>query len=286
MGDTIIISEGKCLSAPSDVVLKEILRRDFRPDEIGGEVKFIITADKGVVLTPEAAAALRSAAENDSAAVGVYEKSDIFAPVRKVIYSLSGGGDFSDNLGAVIFPADNIILRNKSAVYDSTRLIFLAVEEKINIKKAVIPDSGKRKLRPDFIKRYFSVFLSSKILKYVFSSVLAFVIDYVLLLILNASLPYASLEIGAFIAWCVSSFVNFNVNRRFVFSSNADIKKALAEYYSLAAAVFILKTYVLIEFLTRLLSFPLSIAKPVGEVIFFIINYIVQKLIIFKKSRK
>ena len=286
MGDTILISEGKCLTAPSDVILKEVSRRDFKPDEIVGNVKFIITADKGVVLTQEAAAVLRNAADDGYAAVGVYEKSDVFAPVRKVIYSLSGGGDFSDSVGAIIFPADSVLLRNKSAAYDSTRLTFLAVEEKINIKKAVIPGSGKRKLRPDFIKRYFSVFLSSKILKYVFSSVLAFVIDYALLLILNAVLPYASLEIGAFIAWCVSSFVNFNVNRRFVFSSDADIKKALAEYYSLAAAVFVLKTYVLIEFLTRALYFPLSIAKPVGEVIFFIINYIVQKLIIFKKSRK
>ncbi len=122
-------------------------------------------------------------------------------------------------------------------------------------------------------------------LKYLFSSGAAFVIDYVLLILLDSVLPIASMEIGAFCAWMVSSLTNFFLNRNFVFSSDALLRKALPEYYGLAGVVFVLKTYVVLEILTRLAGIPLKYAKLIAEVIFFVSNYIIQKTLIFGKRK-
>lgn len=122
-------------------------------------------------------------------------------------------------------------------------------------------------------------------LKYLFSSGVAFGIDYVLLLVFERSLPVASLELGALLAWIVSSLTNFFINRNFVFKSDAPLKKALPEYYALAGVVFILKTYVVLELMTRFVGIPLEYAKPVAEVIFFVSNFLFQKVYIFGKRK-
>ena len=122
--------------------------------------------------------------------------------------------------------------------------------------------------------------------KYLLSSGVAFIIDYILLMFLDSVLPAASLEIGAFLAWIVSSLTNFFLNRNFVFMSQAPLKKALPEYYGLAGIVFVLKTYVVLEFLIRLIGIPLKYSKLIAEVIFFVSNYIIQKLYIFTKNKK
>lgn len=123
-------------------------------------------------------------------------------------------------------------------------------------------------------------------LKYLFSSCLAFAIDYVLHLYLDSVIPLAaSMEISAFLAWCVSSITNFFVNRNFVFHSSAPLKIALPEYYSLAVVVHLLKSYVILEILTRVLQVPLHFSKPIAEVILFAGNYLIQKKFIFKKKK-
>ena len=122
-------------------------------------------------------------------------------------------------------------------------------------------------------------------LKYLFSSCLAFGIDFVLHLFLDHVIPLgAAMEIGAIIAWCVSSLTNFFMNRNFVFHSSAPLKTALPEYYSLAGIVFLLKSFVILEILTRLLFIPLFWAKPIAEVILFAGNYFIQKKFIFRKQ--
>ena len=134
--------------------------------------------------------------------------------------------------------------------------------------------------------RLYRKFMDSQSLKYIFSSCVAFAIDYVLLIVLERSLPISvgTLEIAAAIAWICSSLVNFFINRNFVFRSSAPLRVALPEYYGLAGIVFVLKTYVLLEILARVFHIRIEIAKPIAEVVFFVINYIIQKLFIFKKK--
>lgn len=121
-------------------------------------------------------------------------------------------------------------------------------------------------------------------LKYLFSSGVAFIIHYILLLYLNSKLPVASLEIGAFISWCISSLTNFFINRNFVFKSTSPLFKDLSEYYILAVIVFVLKTYVLVEFFTRVVRIPIEYAVPISEVVFYVFNYFIQKKFIFKNK--
>lgn len=283
MQDTIIVTGGK--KPQNSALFRVVSAGEFNPDELENEIKFIIKIDGNASLDDSQLSVLRENAAEGTITAGIYEKKGFFSAPRRIIYSFAGDIE-SECAGAVIFPADSDSMRNKAAEYGTVRLMSLANAEKLKIKSAVMPLSGRKKLNSRTIGEYFSVFLSSKILKYVFSSVVAFLIDYILLLALDRILPFASLEVGALIAWCVSSFVNFTLNRKFVFESSAPLKTSLAEYYSLAGVVFLLKTYVFIELLTRILTLPLAAAKPIAEVIFFVMNYLVQKLFIFKKRGK
>ena len=119
-------------------------------------------------------------------------------------------------------------------------------------------------------------------LKYLASSVAAFGVNYVLLLVLDKRIPsVGSMELAAVIAWIVSSFLNFTLNRKWVFRSDTSYKAAFLEYYSLAVVVFCIKTFGFLELLTRVLHLELWFAVPVTEAILFVCNYFIQKKWIF-----
>jgi len=149
--------------------------------------------------------------------------------------------------------------------------------------------SGGFRFHPvaDTVRLYWSIFLGSRSLKYLFSSGLAFIIDYVLLVAIARLLAFdGAVElVAAPAAWIVSSLTNFFLNRNFVFRSNTPLLVALPEYYGLAGIVFLLKTYVLLELMVRVIGMPLELAKLVAEVVFFVSNYFIQKKFIFKKKK-
>ena len=122
-------------------------------------------------------------------------------------------------------------------------------------------------------------------LKYLASSVAAFGVNYVLLLVLDKQIPsVGSMELAALIAWIVSSFLNFTLNRKWVFRANGSYSKAFLEYYSLATVVFCIKTFGFLELLTRVLHLQLWFAAPLAEAILFICNYFIQKKWIFGRK--
>lgn len=168
----------------------------------------------------------------------------------------------------------------------AVNVLFAALDEKISVKEVPVDRKGMCQHPVRDIYRFcMAVFLASRSLKYLFSSGVAFVIDYVLLILLDRILPFgASMELAAPCAWIVSSLTNFFLNRNFVFRSGESLAVALSEYYGLAGVVFLLKTYVLLEIMTRLLHIPLTIAKLAAEVVFFVSNYFIQKKFIFKRK--
>ncbi len=123
-------------------------------------------------------------------------------------------------------------------------------------------------------------------LRYMASSGIAFIIDYALLLFVERLLGEIALamEIAAIVAWIISSQINFWINRVWVFGSKKSPLPELGGYYALAAVSFSVKTFILLELMVRVLSTPLAIAKPVAEVIMFAVNFVIQKLLIFKKK--
>ena len=123
--------------------------------------------------------------------------------------------------------------------------------------------------------------------KYLISSGVAFLINWILFIILDKLIgDRLSWEFATIPAWLISSFTNFTMNRVWVFHSNTSLIKALTEYYSLAVIVYLLKTFVIMEFCSRVLHIDPSLSMPIAEVVLFISNYFIQKKWIFKKKNK
>lgn len=127
------------------------------------------------------------------------------------------------------------------------------------------------------------IFMHSTSLKFLVSAVIAFLVDYVLLLALAPLLPFSaplSRGIAKVLAWVCSSQTNFHLNRLLVFRKTGGLWTAMLQYYSLAGVVLLGKVAGVM-----LLSFvPLWLANLICEAAFFVFNYFVQKKLIFKKK--
>ena len=127
------------------------------------------------------------------------------------------------------------------------------------------------------------IFMHSTSLKFLFSAVIAFLVDYILLLALAPLIPLgASLSRGVakVLAWVCSSQTNFHLNRLLVFCKTGGLWSSMLQYYSLAGVVLLGKVAGVM-----VLSFiPLWLANLICEAAFFVFNYFVQKKLIFKKK--
>ena len=123
--------------------------------------------------------------------------------------------------------------------------------------------------------------------KYLASSVVAFIVNYVILVALEfilAPLFTLGAEVAMVVAWLTSSVINFLINRHWVFNATGNIVKEASKYYALAFPVFIIKNFGILELLYRVLKLKMWIAAPIAEAILFISNYIIQKKLIFKNK--
>ena len=260
-----------------------------------GEVKslaeidadYIVIYDKGAEISVSELSSLAEKMSENDGLTAVVAELGIISKFNALIYSVASGKKIPVPLGALGFPRESIASLSGARKYDTVSLVMEAASVGV-ATHSVSAGAGVRFKPSKLIPRWWSLFLSSHILKYIFSSVVAFAVNYVLILVftelLTRLVPAAAMEIAAVPAWIISSLVNFIINRNFVFRSNANLLAALGEYYGLAGVVFLLKTYVLLELLTRLFRIPLEIAMPIAEVLFFIGNYFIQKKLIFKKK--
>ena len=131
----------------------------------------------------------------------------------------------------------------------------------------------------DTIKDSYRVY--KEIIKFSLSSIISFFIDYILYIILFTLTNYIVFaNIGARI---VSATTNYTINRKYVFKSNNNKIKSIISYVLLALFIIVINTillYILIEklFINR------WIAKIIVELFLFIISWIIQRTIIFKKK--
>lgn len=128
-----------------------------------------------------------------------------------------------------------------------------------------------------------------EILKFSASSFIGFLVDYFLFSLLSfvtAGLSQAiSVVISNVGARVVSAAVNYTVNRKFVFKSSNSVIKSAIQYFMLAAAVLAGNTLVLSLF-TNILGVNQYLAKLCTEIMFFILNWLVQRYIIFRRKEK
>lgn len=129
--------------------------------------------------------------------------------------------------------------------------------------------------------------LSVKFIRYGLSSLLAFAINFAILLFFKykfgETTPY--LEISLTIGWIVSSNANFFINRVFVFRDKGQLAPAYFKYYGVAIPVFLIKNLGLFELLVRVVHIPTEIASPLAETLMFIITYFFQKLLVFRQNK-
>ena len=123
------------------------------------------------------------------------------------------------------------------------------------------------------------------IAKFLCSSCSSVICDYSLFILLGIIfnfLPHAiSLLIATFIARLISSFINFTVNRKFVFKNNSKLKQRVIRYYILVLITMIL-SYLGIYILTTTIFFPEVLAKIIVDVILFLLSFKIQSRWVFK----
>ena len=120
-----------------------------------------------------------------------------------------------------------------------------------------------------------------RILKYIFSSGTSFLLDIGLFTVLTLLLgkDTKAIFIATILARILSSLYNYFMNSRVVFKNKN--KQSFIHYYILVVVQMIISASLVSFIETYIKIFPTFI-KIVVDIIIFIVNYIVQKEVIFK----
>ncbi|HEY9060920.1 MAG TPA: bifunctional glycosyltransferase family 2/GtrA family protein [Pseudobacteroides sp.] len=120
------------------------------------------------------------------------------------------------------------------------------------------------------------------ILKFCSSSILSFLIDFVLLVIFRSITD--TLFFSVVPARIISATFNYSVNKIFVFDAkNTSDKQSAPKYFGLALVIMLLN-YCMMKFFIEIIHMPLVLAKVLTELTLFTMSYTIQKLFVFKKD--
>lgn len=130
----------------------------------------------------------------------------------------------------------------------------------------------------ELIKKY------ETFIKYIIVAGLSFLIDIVLFTIFNNIFSFnKQIIIATILARIVSSFINYLLNRDKVFKSNESKFKTIIKYYILVVIQMCVSAFV-VDNLYEILNINATLIKVPVEFILFICNYLIQKLLIFKRG--
>ena len=220
-------------------------------------------------------------------------KSKLGNTITKYIYFLVSGLFLNDTqCGLRAFPVSTIpfLLSIKGNRYEyEMNMLLLAKKNGLSIKEVpietvYIDDNSSSHFNPvkDAIKIYGEIF------RFTLSSLIAFITDYAaygLLSLLFAALPVNLILICSNVgARIISSTVNFNINKKFVFKHSEKGKGSLIRYFSLAAGILGLNTLILLG-LNTFSGGNIYLIKLVTEIVCFFISFTVQKLFVFKMKK-
>lgn len=126
-----------------------------------------------------------------------------------------------------------------------------------------------------------SYLIYKDIIKFSLSSIISFIIDYIMFTIF--SLFIKNISLCNVFARIISAVVNYMMNRKFVFQSKNNLYKSVLSYLILAITILILNTILLNIFVYKLIINKF-VAKIIVEIILFIFNFIIQQRFIFRKK--
>lgn len=120
-----------------------------------------------------------------------------------------------------------------------------------------------------------------RIIKYLFSAGSSFILDNVLfnIFIFFIGTGVISIYICTTLARIISSIYNYFINSRVVFK-NKD-KKTIIGYFILVVVQMIVSA-TLVSLIDKYISIATGIIKLVVDIVIFVVNYIIQKEVIFK----
>ena len=137
----------------------------------------------------------------------------------------------------------------------------------------------------DTVKDSYRIY--KEIIRFCASSLIGFAVDfcaYSLMLIITRDLSTAmSLTISNIVARMISASVNYYINKKYVFKSKDSYVKTALKYFSLAAGILIANT-LLLNMLVKFVLGNKVISKLLVEVGLFIISWLVQRFVVFKKQ--
>lgn len=130
-----------------------------------------------------------------------------------------------------------------------------------------------------------SVRIYGNLLKFSLISFSSFVVDYILFSGMMLFLPHTPSDvIGAnIIARFISAFYNYSMNCKYVFNTKRKLQTAV-QYFGLALGILILNNIIL-DNLVENIGLPVYVAKLLTEFILFVISWMVQNFIIFKREK-
>ena len=210
------------------------------------------------------------------------------------VFALASGKKVSDTqtgLRGIPAPAMKFFSEIPGERYEyEMNMLLYAVEEGIDIKEVGIDtiyidnnSSSHFNVVRDSIKIY------SVIFKFAAASLASYVIDFVLLLILDKLFIGMMEEKKALLfatvgARAVSSACNFLMNRKLVFKSRQNFALTFFKYYALVLVVLGLK-YGILYLFNQILRMPVALSNLLAEIILFSFSYIMQRKFVFKNKK-
>lgn len=209
--------------------------------------------------------------------------------ITRIIYRRVSGVNVSDTqTGLRAFDSELIewLLSVKGERYEYEMNVLMAcARAKIPIEEVQIRTIYRDRENSTSHFRGFrdSVRIYKEILKFTLSSFSSFVLDYLLFSMLLFFLPHtaAAILLANIAARVVSAFYNYSMNCRFVFHTKQKVKGAVW-YFALAGLILTMNNLIL-ETFVQLFHIPVYPAKLLTECLLFVISWLVQRYLIFRK---
>lgn len=218
-------------------------------------------------------------------------KSRLGNKITRMIFRLVSGVKVSDTqTGLRAFDAEMIqkLLSVEGERYEyEMNVLMTCAKKKIPIEEVPIRTIYRDENNSNSHFRSFvdSVRIYKDILKFTFSSLASFLLDYVLFSLMMFFMPHTAVYtfLANIAARAVSAFYNYSMNCRFVFHTKRKAKIA-AHYFALAGFILIMNNLILGMF-TQVFHLSVYPAKLLTECILFIFSWLIQKFVIFRKEK-
>lgn len=212
-------------------------------------------------------------------------KSKIGNILTRYIFTLFTGYRIKDTQTGLRAFGSNLIdelinIEGSRYEYETNMLIY-CTKNKVEIKEVDIETIYIGKNSSSHFRAVIdSIRIYSTLILFAGSSFFSFLIDYISFLIIFT--VSNNLVISNILARILSGSFNFYLNSKIVFKQNTIKVKQILQYIFLATIIIILNTQIL-SFINQIIQ-NIAISKIITEIILFLISYIIQKMIVFKKE--